>query len=141
MPIRVPVVLSRDEVGAILRQLTSKMWIIVVILYGAGLRIQDCLELRIKDIDFDRHQIEIGEAVLELCKPRMERRDVEVRSVPVRGHSQGVNLAGQGEVHSTWEQVYFWSRNCLRASYELTVEELASAKSLIEEKIAERKTP
>lgn len=57
MPIRVPVVLSRDEVGAILRQLTSKMWIIVVILYGAGLRIQDCLELRIKDIDFDRHQI------------------------------------------------------------------------------------
>jgi integron integrase len=33
------------------------IWIIVVILYGAGLRIQDCLALRVKDIDFDRHQI------------------------------------------------------------------------------------
>lgn len=57
MPIRVPVVLSRDEVGRILKELAGRMWIIAVILYGAGLRIQDCLELRVKDIDFDRHQI------------------------------------------------------------------------------------
>lgn len=35
----------------------GKIWIIVVLLYGAGLRIQDCLGLRVKDIDFDRHQI------------------------------------------------------------------------------------
>jgi integron integrase len=57
LPIRVPVVLSRDEVSRVLKQLTGKIWIIVVILYGAGLRIQDCLGLRVKDIDFDRHQI------------------------------------------------------------------------------------
>jgi integron integrase len=57
LPIRVPVVLSRDEVSSVLKQLTGKIWIIVVILYGAGLRIQDCLGLRVKDIDFDRHQI------------------------------------------------------------------------------------
>ena len=57
LPIRVPVVLSRDEVSSVLKQLTGKIWIIVVILYGAGLRIQDCLALRVKDIDFDRHQI------------------------------------------------------------------------------------
>jgi len=57
LPIRVPVVLSRDEVSSVLKQLTGKIWIIVVILYGAGLRIQDCLGVRVKDIDFDRHQI------------------------------------------------------------------------------------
>ena len=57
LPIRVPVVLSREEVSSVLKQLTGKIWIIVVILYGAGLRIQDCLALRVKDIDFDRHQI------------------------------------------------------------------------------------
>ena len=57
MPIRVPVVLSRDEVKRVMEQLTGTMWIIVVLLYGAGLRIQDCLELRVKDLDFDRHQI------------------------------------------------------------------------------------
>jgi integrase len=57
LPIRVPVVLSRDEVSRVLKQLTGQIWIIVVILYGAGLRIQDCLGLRVKDIDFDRHPI------------------------------------------------------------------------------------
>jgi integron integrase len=57
LPVRVPVVLSRDEVGSVLKQLTGTIWIIVVLLYGAGLRIQDCLGLRVKDIDFDRHQI------------------------------------------------------------------------------------
>ena len=57
LPMRVPVVLSRDEVSTVLKQLTGTIWIIAVILYGAGLRIQDCLALRVKDIDFDRHQI------------------------------------------------------------------------------------
>ena len=45
-PIRVPVVLSRDEVKRVLEQLTGTMWIIAVLLYGAGLRLQDCLELK-----------------------------------------------------------------------------------------------
>ena len=57
MPIRVPVVLSRDEVRRVMEHLTGTMWMIVVLLYGAGLRLQDCLELRVKDIDFDRSQI------------------------------------------------------------------------------------
>ena len=56
-PIRVPVVLSRDEVKSVMEHLTGTMWIIVMLLYGAGLRIQDCLELRVKDLDFDQHQI------------------------------------------------------------------------------------
>ena len=57
VPARVPVVLSRDEVGAVMKHVTGTVWIIVVLLYGAGLRIQECLELRVMDIDFDRHQI------------------------------------------------------------------------------------
>ena len=57
VPVRVPVVLSRDEVLRIMKHVTGQVWIIVVLLYGAGLRIQECLELRVKDIDFDRHQI------------------------------------------------------------------------------------
>ena len=57
VPVRVPVVLSRDEVGAIMKQVTGPLWIIVVLLYGAGIRLQECLELRVQDIDFERHQI------------------------------------------------------------------------------------
>lgn len=56
-PERLPVVLSRDEVSSLLRQLTGTMHLIVTLLYGAGLRLEECLALRIKDIDFEREQI------------------------------------------------------------------------------------
>jgi len=56
-PLRLPVVLSRDEVWLVLSRLEGVMWIIGMLLYGAGLRLEECLELRVKDIDFDRRQI------------------------------------------------------------------------------------
>lgn len=56
-PIRLPVVLSRDEVAAVLSHLEGTMWIIAMLLYGSGLRLEECLQLRVKDVDFDRHQI------------------------------------------------------------------------------------
>lgn len=59
MPVRVPVVLSRDEVARTMKHLDGITWLIVVLLYGAGLRLQECLELRVKDIDLERRQIVI----------------------------------------------------------------------------------
>ncbi len=56
-PERLPVVLSREEVSSLLRQLTGTMHLIVTLLYGAGLRLEECLALRVKDIDFEREQI------------------------------------------------------------------------------------
>jgi integrase len=58
-PVHVPVVLSRDEVGQVLARLHGVLWLIVALIYGAGLRLQECLELRVKDIDFDRHEITV----------------------------------------------------------------------------------
>jgi integron integrase len=57
MPTRVPVVLSREEVAALVKHLEGTMWIVGALLYGTGLRLQECLDLRVKDIDFDQHQI------------------------------------------------------------------------------------
>jgi len=57
LPHRVPVVLSREEVGKIFKNIQGTMWMVVALLYGAGLRLQECLELRVKDLDFDRHEI------------------------------------------------------------------------------------
>jgi site-specific recombinase XerD len=57
MPERLPVVLSRDEVRLILGRLDGMAWLIVALLYGAGLRLTECLELRVKDLDFARNQI------------------------------------------------------------------------------------
>jgi integron integrase len=56
-PERLPVVLSREEVGALLKQLTGTERLFVMLLYGTGLRLEECLDLRVKDLDFDRHQI------------------------------------------------------------------------------------
>lgn len=59
MPTRVPVVLTRSEVQAVLRQILGVPWLVVALLYGAGLRLQECLELRIKDIDFEKKEITV----------------------------------------------------------------------------------
>jgi len=57
LPHRVPVVLSREEVDQVFKYLQGTMWIVAALLYGAGLRLQECLELRVKDLDFSRHEI------------------------------------------------------------------------------------
>lgn len=54
-----PVVLSEKQVHAILSHLDGVVKLIVSLLYGAGFRISECLRLRVMDIDFDYHQIEI----------------------------------------------------------------------------------
>jgi len=51
---RLPVVLTVQEVQLILDQLSGRDKIIFSILYGSGLRITECLRLRVKDIDFQR---------------------------------------------------------------------------------------
>ncbi|MBM4398231.1 MAG: integron integrase [Deltaproteobacteria bacterium] len=52
-PRRLPVVLSRDEVRAVLSHLSGTGLLVARLLYGAGLRLAECLELRVKDIDFE----------------------------------------------------------------------------------------
>lgn len=54
---RLPVVLTRPEVAAILGELTETYGWIGRLLYGSGLRLLECLRLRVKDVDFQYHQI------------------------------------------------------------------------------------
>ena len=56
-PSRLPVVFTREEVQAILRNLDGTKWLMASLLYGAGLRLTGCLRLRVKDIDFGYSQI------------------------------------------------------------------------------------
>lgn len=56
-PHRLPVVLTREEVKALLRQLDGTAWLMATLLYGAGLRLMECCRLRVKDLDFTRNQI------------------------------------------------------------------------------------
>jgi len=54
---RLPVVLDRSEVRSLLHQLDGREWLMASLLYGTGMRLMECVRLRIKDIDFLRHEI------------------------------------------------------------------------------------
>jgi integrase len=54
-PKRVPVVLTRDEVRQLFAVLGGVEWLVCTLLYGAGLRLLECLRMRVKDIDFARN--------------------------------------------------------------------------------------
>lgn len=56
-PRRLPVVLSRDEVGAIFSHMTGEHLLFAQLLYGAGLRLTEGLQLRVKDLDFDHQAV------------------------------------------------------------------------------------
>ncbi len=60
-PVRLPVVLSRDEVHAILAHLHGAPHLMATLLYGAGLRVLECCRLRVKDVDFAANQIIVRE--------------------------------------------------------------------------------
>jgi len=58
-PKRLPVVLSRQEVARILCQLTGAARVMATLLYGAGLRLDECTRLRVQDCDFERGVINV----------------------------------------------------------------------------------
>jgi len=60
-PERLPVVLTCLEVQALLAVLDGVAWIMAMLLYGAGLRLMECLRLRVKDVEFSRNEIVVRE--------------------------------------------------------------------------------
>jgi integron integrase len=58
-PTRLPVVLTRQEVAGLLARLTGDVWLIGLLLYGSGLRLSECLTLRVKDIDLTAGEIRL----------------------------------------------------------------------------------
>ncbi len=58
-PLRLPAVLTREEVAALLAQMSGVTWLMAGLLYGAGLRLMECLRLRVQDVDFVRREITV----------------------------------------------------------------------------------
>jgi integron integrase len=56
-PQRLPVVLDRSETTALLAEMDGVTWLMANLLYGSGLRLMECIRLRVKDVDFLRHEI------------------------------------------------------------------------------------
>jgi len=75
-PARLPTVFTREEVRAILAHLDGSVWLMASLLYGSGLRLLECLRLRVKDIDFSYGQITVRAArepgiALPCCRNRL----------------------------------------------------------------------
>jgi integron integrase len=86
-PERLPVVLTRQEVEALLAALDGVPWLMAMLLYGSGLRLMECLRLRVKDIDFTRHEVLVREG--KGNKDRVTMLSAAV--VPgLRGHLEAV---------------------------------------------------
>jgi integron integrase len=99
-PRRLPVVLSRGEVERLLTAMRGRPRLMASLLYGSGLRLRECLTLRVKDIDLDRAQLTVrrGKGQKDRCAPlpvslkpalmkhlenlrRLHRRDLEEGTV------------------------------------------------------------
>jgi integron integrase len=86
-PERLPVVLSADEVRAVLDRIDGVYRLMAELMYGAGLRLLECCRLRVKDLDFDRGQIDVREGkgdrdrAVPLPRSRAEALRAQVRRV------------------------------------------------------------
>jgi integron integrase len=58
-PVRLPVVLAREEVRAVLGHMRGTPWLMASLMYGAGLRLLECARLRVKDVDFSMGEITV----------------------------------------------------------------------------------
>jgi len=85
---RLPVVLSRDEIEKIISNLEGEYHLMASILYGSGLRLSECLNLRIKDIDFG-----LNEIIVHNGKWDNDRRTILPRSC-IPQLKQQINKAG-----------------------------------------------
>ena len=82
-PDRLPVVLSREEIGALLKRLAGTERLIVMLLHGSRVRLEECLELRVKDVDFDRQQIVVRQG--KGCQDRVTMLPAATREA-LTGH-------------------------------------------------------
>ncbi|HTO54649.1 MAG TPA: integron integrase [Myxococcota bacterium] len=75
-PLRLPVVLTREEIDSVIAHLSGEPRLVAGLLYGAGLRLLECLRLRVKDVDLAR-----GELVVRDGKGRKDRVTVLPRAL------------------------------------------------------------
>jgi integron integrase len=100
---RLPVVLTRDEVRAVLHHMKGANRLVALLLYGAGLRLTEALRLRVKDIDVQRGQILVRDG-----KGRKDRRTVfpQQAADPLQRHLRTVRVLHEEDCAAGYGAVY-----------------------------------
>jgi integron integrase len=117
-PQRLPVVLTRHEVSDMLRALIGPEWLMTMLLYGAGLRLMECVRLRVHDIDFPNRRLVVrggnGDKDRVLPLPAVAQEPLRRHLEAVQTRYQRDVAVGRGE--ATLPQA--WERQAPRAAKE-----------------------
>ncbi len=97
-PTRLPVVMTREEVKAVLSRLKGEHWLMAALMYGTGMRLMECLRLRVKDIDFGSNQVTVREGkgdkdritmLPEIVRARLKEHLERVKKIHARDLADG----------------------------------------------------
>lgn len=102
-PRHLPVVLTRQEVKRVLARLDGTVWLMAGLAYGAGLRLLECLRLRVKDLEFTR-----GEVLVRDGKGQKDRVTMLPRNLidPLRTHLAKVHQLHEQDLAEGFGRVY-----------------------------------
>lgn len=101
-PERLPVVMTREEVKAVLANLTGDKWLMASLMYGAGLRLMECLRLRVQDLDFSRNEILVRDG--KGAKDRITMLP-ESLNAPLQNHLKQVKAIHEKDLADGWGRV------------------------------------
>jgi len=102
-PRHVPVVMTREETRAVISHLKGDKWLMASLMYGAGLRLMECLRLRIQDVDFARNEITVRDG--KGSKDRVTMLPASVKT-PLRKHLQTAKQIHEKDLTDGWGRVH-----------------------------------
>ena len=102
-PQRLPVVLTVSEVKSVLNRLDGTLWLMASLLYGGGLRLMECVRLRVKDVDFEMRQVTVREG--KGFKDRVTMLP-ETSIAPLQAHLARVRALHEEDVAEGYGAVY-----------------------------------
>ncbi len=100
---KLPVVLTQTEIGNLLKQLSGHHWLAACLMYGSGLRLMECLRLRVMHLDFDHR------AILVIDGKGNKDRVVTLADdliVPLKRHLQAVRNLHEKDLADGFGEVY-----------------------------------
>lgn len=98
----IPVVMTKDEVKAVVGNLTGDKKLMISLMYGTGLRLMECLRLRVQDIDFGRNEITVRDG--KGAKDRITMLPESLKE-PLRQHLVKTKSVHESDIKDGWGYV------------------------------------
>ena len=102
-PARLPVVFTKQEAKKILLRLEGTKWLMGNLLYGSGLRLMECVRLRVKDIDFEYNQIVVRDGKGQ--RDRVTMLPISLKA-PLHRHLEKVKAVHNEDLKAGFGKVY-----------------------------------